>query len=142
LAKRLRLILAIVSNKEHNENMKYDCITYVQESFLAMMDNLESWFFFETQAIELSFTKCNIGLWPLPSHKIEHMAHTTLKACTYNQVIISPLSPDSRNLQRPESWNNKETRGVLHFGLAIYIKRYLKAQKRLWKLKYFTMQKI
>jgi hypothetical protein len=27
-------------------------------------------------------------------------------------------------------------------GLAIYIKKYLKAKEELWKLKYFTMQKI
>jgi len=33
------------------------------------------------------------------------------------------------------------TRGVLHCGLAIYIKKYLKAKEELWKLKYFTMQK-
>jgi hypothetical protein len=26
-------------------------------------------------------------------------------------------------------------------GLAIYIKKYLKAKEKLWKLKYFTMQK-
>ncbi len=34
IGKRFRFILAIISNKEHNEIMKYDCITYVQESFL------------------------------------------------------------------------------------------------------------
>jgi hypothetical protein len=28
-----------------------------------------------------------------------------------------------------------------HYGLAIYIKKYLKAKEELWKLKYFTMQK-
>jgi hypothetical protein len=34
------------------------------------------------------------------------------------------------------------TTGVLHCGLAIYIKKYhLKAKEELWKLKYFTMQK-
>jgi hypothetical protein len=27
-------------------------------------------------------------------------------------------------------------------GLAIYIKKYLKAKQELWKLKYFIMQKI
>jgi hypothetical protein len=33
-----------------------------------------------------------------------------------------------------------ETRGASHYGLAIYIKKYLKAKKKeLWKLKYFTM---
>jgi hypothetical protein len=30
--------------------------------------------------------------------------------------------------------------GVSHCGLAIYIKKYLKAKEELWKLKYFTMQ--
>jgi hypothetical protein len=33
------------------------------------------------------------------------------------------------------------TRGVLHRGLAIYTKRYLKAKEELWKLKHFTMKK-
>jgi len=32
-------------------------------------------------------------------------------------------------------------RSVLHCGLAIYIKKYLKAQEELWKFKYFTLQK-
>jgi hypothetical protein len=36
----------------------------------------------------------------------------------------------------------EKTRGVLHCGLAIYIKKYVKAEEEeLWKLKYFTMQK-
>jgi hypothetical protein len=36
-----------------------------------------------------------------------------------------------------------KTRGVLHCGLAMYIKNYLiKAKEEVWKLKYFTMQKI
>jgi hypothetical protein len=30
---------------------------------------------------------------------------------------------------------------VSHYGLAIYIKKYLKTKEELWKLKYFTMQK-
>jgi hypothetical protein len=29
---------------------------------------------------------------------------------------------------------------VSHFGLAIYIEKYLKAKEELWKFKYFTMQ--
>jgi hypothetical protein len=29
---------------------------------------------------------------------------------------------------------------VLHCGLTIYIKKYLKAKEELWKLKYLTMQ--
>jgi hypothetical protein len=34
-----------------------------------------------------------------------------------------------------------KTRGVSHCGLAIYIKKYLKAKEEVWKFKYFTMQK-
>jgi hypothetical protein len=34
------------------------------------------------------------------------------------------------------------TRGVSHCGLAINIKKYLKAKEELWKLKYFTIQKL
>ncbi len=34
-----------------------------------------------------------------------------------------------------------ETRDVSQCGLAIYIKKYLKAKEELRKLKYFTMQK-
>jgi hypothetical protein len=34
-----------------------------------------------------------------------------------------------------------QTRGVSDCGLAIYIKRYLKAKEELWKLKYFPTQK-
>jgi len=33
-----------------------------------------------------------------------------------------------------------ETKGVSHYGLAIYIKKYLKAKEELLKLKYFPMQ--
>jgi hypothetical protein len=35
----------------------------------------------------------------------------------------------------------KSLLGASHCGLAIYIKKYLKAKEKLWKLKYFTMQK-
>jgi hypothetical protein len=31
---------------------------------------------------------------------------------------------------------------VSHYGLAIYIKKYLKAKEELWKFKYFTMKNI
>jgi hypothetical protein len=34
-----------------------------------------------------------------------------------------------------------KTRGLSHYGLAIYILKYLKAKGELWKFKYFTMQK-
>ncbi len=31
--------------------------------------------------------------------------------------------------------------GVSHYGLTIYMKKYLKAKEELWKIKYFTIQK-
>jgi hypothetical protein len=40
-------------------------------------------------------------------------------------------------VQSPSS----ETMGVSHYGLGIYIKKYLMAKEELWKFKYFTMQK-
>jgi hypothetical protein len=36
----------------------------------------------------------------------------------------------------------RETRGVSHCGLAIYIKKYLNAKEEFWKLIYFTIAKI
>jgi hypothetical protein len=45
-------------------------------------------------------------------------------------------------IARGSSITKLKTRGVRHFGLAIYIKKvYLKAKENLWKFKYFTMQK-
>jgi hypothetical protein len=39
-------------------------------------------------------------------------------------------------------YKNKQGVCQLHCGLAIYIKKYLKAKEELWKIKYnFTMQK-
>jgi hypothetical protein len=35
----------------------------------------------------------------------------------------------------------KEQRGVSYYGLATYIKKYLKPKEELWKLRYFNMQK-
>jgi hypothetical protein len=41
-----------------------------------------------------------------------------------------------------EKGKTNKTRGVSHHdGLAIYIKKCLKAKENLWKFKYFTMQK-
>jgi len=37
-----------------------------------------------------------------------------------------------------EVYHPKKTRGVLDCGLAIYIKKYLKANEELWKLKYIS----
>jgi hypothetical protein len=45
--------------------------------------------------------------------------------------------------RKPNPWTLRcTTKGVSHFGLAIYIiKKYLKAKEESWKFKYFTMQK-
>jgi hypothetical protein len=34
-----------------------------------------------------------------------------------------------------------QTKGVSHYGLAIYIEKYLKVKEELWNFQYFTMQK-
>jgi hypothetical protein len=34
-----------------------------------------------------------------------------------------------------------KTRGVSHYGLAIYMKKYINAKEELWNVKFFTMQK-
>jgi hypothetical protein len=44
------------------------------------------------------------------------------------------------SLHLHKTFESKKTRDVSHCGLAIYIKKYLKAKEELWKLKYFTMQ--
>jgi hypothetical protein len=38
-------------------------------------------------------------------------------------------------------WKHIITRGVTHCGLAMFIKKDLKAKEKIWKLKYVTMQK-
>jgi hypothetical protein len=45
----------------------------------------------------------------------------------------------ARSWPRSSCLEATATRGVSHCGLAIYIKKYLKAKEELWKLKYFTM---
>jgi len=56
----------------------------------------------------------------------------------YNLAMIS-TKLDLRNIDLV--FTLRLTRGVSHCGLAIYIKKYLKAKEELWKLKYFTMQR-
>jgi hypothetical protein len=40
----------------------------------------------------------------------------------------------------PAKVQQKETRSVSHCGLAIYIKKYIKAKEELWKFKYLTIK--
>jgi hypothetical protein len=52
------------------------------------------------------------------------------------------MSSIQTNKQTKESFLPCLTRGVSHCGLAIYLKKYLKAKEELWKkFKYFTTQK-
>jgi hypothetical protein len=50
-------------------------------------------------------------------------------------------SSSKKFTKRKKKPKQKQTRGVSHCGLAIHIKKYLKAKEELWKLKYFKMQK-
>jgi hypothetical protein len=56
-------------------------------------------------------------------------------------VKFRPHRAGGEGKKRYSSQPQHKTRGVSHCGLAIYIKKYLKAEEKLWKLKYFTMQK-
>jgi hypothetical protein len=44
------------------------------------------------------------------------------------------------NKRRKKERTYIQTRAVSHYGLAIFIKNYLKGKEELQKLKYFTMQ--
>jgi hypothetical protein len=80
------------------------------------------------------------------------------KACKSNENSWAYTGRISRNWTQdfpgvrdnPNHWNISQismlsrtslTRGVSHYGLAIFIKKYLKAKEELWKIKHFTMQK-
>jgi hypothetical protein len=47
-----------------------------------------------------------------------------------------------KSKQETQLQRREKTRSVSHYGLAIYIEKYLVAKEELWKLKYFTMQKL
>jgi hypothetical protein len=42
---------------------------------------------------------------------------------------------------KKRKWLRTWNKGVSHYGLAIYIKKDLKAKEELWELKYFTIPK-
>jgi hypothetical protein len=50
-------------------------------------------------------------------------------------------APSVQTTHPPEEPSQTQTRGVSHYGLTIYIKKYFKAKEELRKLKHFTMQK-
>jgi hypothetical protein len=73
---------------------------------------------------------------------------TLVDICIYSQLasfwLVVNFSKSSNAFYMSWYWMkliSRKTRGVSHCGLAIYMKRYLKAKEELWKLKYFTMQK-
>ncbi len=53
---------------------------------------------------------------------------------------LSKLTFSAKSFIISRKLHSKVARGE-HYGLAICIKKYLKAKEELWKLKYFTMQK-
>jgi hypothetical protein len=73
---------------------------------------------------------------------VEHQVHGKSNQ-QRKHVHYKNLFSDSfvKNPNKFECLDINRTRGVSHCGLAIYIKKYLKAEEEeLWKLKYFTMQ--
>jgi hypothetical protein len=68
--------------------------------------------------------------------------HLTLRGLSNGTKSMKGRGGDTPWVGRSEcDKQTKQTRGVSHCGLAIYIKKYLKAREELRKLKYFTMQK-
>jgi hypothetical protein len=55
---------------------------------------------------------------------------------------VTQFTQKSTTLSTKKKAMTLSTRGVSHRGLAIYIKKYLKAKEELWKLKYFHHAKI
>jgi len=53
---------------------------------------------------------------------------------------LSKLTFSAKSFILSRKLHSNVARGE-HYGLAICIKKYLKAKEELWKLKYFTMQK-
>jgi hypothetical protein len=56
-------------------------------------------------------------------------------------VSFGELLKEKCTFSSNDDWPPRRTSGVSHFGLAICIKKYLKAKEELRKLKYFTVQK-
>jgi len=80
------------------------------------------------------YQKSQITIWPTP----------TIWASIQEGQLFSLPPPSSPMIPRAQHEapcsgrsQHDKTRGVSHYGLAIYIK---KAKEELWKLKYFTMQ--
>ncbi len=57
-------------------------------------------------------------------------------------VSFGELLREKCTFSSNDEWSPRRTRGVSHSGLAICIKKYLKAKEELWKLKYFYCAKI
>ncbi len=67
---------------------------------------------------------------------------TLEKMVSYQHGSKTITFKNKKNLWWSKSDKHLKTRGVSRCGLATYIKKYLNAKEELWKLKYFTMQKI
>jgi hypothetical protein len=60
----------------------------------------------------------------------------------YNETKIHNNTLFGFKIHKNTHQSKKNKRGVWHCGLAIYIKKYLKAKEELWKLKIFHHAKI
>jgi hypothetical protein len=75
-------------------------------------------------------------------HKVKNLLPPKARSRVYMAYMSNStawqlrLSDESLYLDTQQN----PTRGVSQCGLVIYIKKYLKAKEKLWKLKYFTMQ--
>jgi hypothetical protein len=58
-----------------------------------------------------------------------------------HQICAMQIKFIPREREKKKTHQTTKTRDVSQCGLAIYIKKYLKAKEELWNLKYFTIQK-
>ncbi len=76
-----------------------------------------------------------------PTSKLETIPKSKWEEKVFVKIQIPSLGPKPL-ISCVKKVNQTRGCGVSHCGLAIYIKKYLKAkEEELWKLKYFTMQK-
>ncbi len=76
---------------------------------------------------------------PITSHVMSTKGHVTCQVACGKGLVACYTPPNTSN--KPQAHPMWKQGGVSHCGLAIFMKKYLKAKEELRKLKYFTMQK-
>jgi hypothetical protein len=131
---RYLLLIAIADNWAHNGTHEYFTLS-TMPNYIA--HNAKQLVTRRTKNICSWKSRFSVGVTDVASSKV--MTQNNTKVLTPNQRLWHETI--QRTSQPIKGHDTKTTRGVSHCGLAIYIKKYLKAKQELWKFKYFTMQK-